>query len=110
MLTKETLATIVDAPIAGSITIRNEAFFETRFSIEYTLDGHQFTEYSENFGSFNARTLPIPEGATSIFLKCEGLFVFAWSTVFTARFDHPVTKCYKVWGTMFSPQHEEIPC
>lgn len=110
MSLRDTLIKSLDASVAGSITVRNEAFFMLRFSIEYTFDGHQFIRHTGDIPQFSAATLAIPEGATSIFLKVEGLFIAHWSIVFTARFEKPVTKCYKVWGTMLSPQHEEVPC
>jgi hypothetical protein len=110
MPTQESLLKILDAPVAGSIFVRNEAFFVVKFSIQYTLGGNQYTQYSPDIPQFNSQMLAIPAGATDIFLKVEGLYLFAWSVIFTARFQEPVTKCYKVWGTMFSPQHEEISC
>lgn len=94
----------------GSIRIRNEAFYLAKFQVSYDLDGRRFHNESGHFGSFENRTVIIPAGAKNILLEAFYRGVFAWSSLFEARWDQPPTKCYKIWGTIFSPQHEEVRC
>jgi hypothetical protein len=94
----------------GSIRIRNEAFYVAKFTVSYNLQGRRYHEESGHFGSFENRTVIVPEGATDILLEVFYRGVFAWSSLFEKRWPSPPTICYKVWGTIFSPQHAEVPC
>ena len=112
MITKENLIKLMGLPIAGVISVTNKTVWnDVRFSLTYTLFGEQFSEYAEPFAPGVTRSLSIPEGATKINLKVEVKLGFNWSDICGPRmFAEPVTKCYKVSGTIFEVTCEEIPC
>jgi hypothetical protein len=107
---KEAVMAHMEATAAGSILVRNSGGYVARFSVSYTLNGHNFTQDSGDFSLGVNKSISIPAGATNIHLKVEEMWGFGWSTIFTANFDAPVTKCYKVYGTTLDPKHEEISC
>lgn len=108
---KEFIVKHLEAPVAGSIKVRNEGGYVARFSVEYTFDNRSVTKHSGDFTLGVNKDLTIPEGATNIYLKVEEYwFIGATSTIFTEKFDTPVTKCYKIWGTTLDPHYAEIPC
>ena len=93
----------------GFITIRNSGGYVAKFTVEYTEGGHRVTKDSGKFTVGTNESVPIPEGATDIFLKVEEYVFFgSTSTVFTERFSGPVKKYYKIWGTTIAPNHCEI--
>lgn len=94
----------------GSIRIRNEAFYVSKFRVSYDLSGRRYEASSGNFGSFENRTVIIPQGATNVLLEVFYHGVFAWSSLFEERWENPPTVCYKIWGTLFSPQHAQVGC
>lgn len=94
----------------GFVRIRNEAFYLSTFRVSYDLGGSRHHENSGDFGSFENRTVIIPDGATNVLLEVFYRGVFAWSSQFEERWDSPPSICYKVWGTIVSPQHAQVPC
>ncbi|MEM1328724.1 MAG: thiol-activated cytolysin family protein [Bacteroidota bacterium] len=95
----------------GAIRIRHEAFYDGRYTVKYTLDGKKTTKSSGNKGQFSTWELSIPAGAVGISLKVEHLSGFSWQPLFSKNFDKLESKkCYKIWGTVFSPQHRAVGC
>lgn len=95
---------------AGTIMVRNSGGYVARFSVSYTLNGHDFTKDSGDFSLGVNKSVDIPAGSTNVRLKVEEMWGFGWSTIFTKNFSGPVTQCYKVYGTTLDPKYEEISC
>lgn len=91
--------------------IRNEGAYLANFSVSYKLQGQNLSQDSGKFILAESRSIALPKGATDIYLKVELLsFINSWITLFTQSFPKPITKCYRIWGTMLNPQCDEITC
>ncbi|MFN3244979.1 MAG: hypothetical protein ACE37K_25985 [Planctomycetota bacterium] len=88
----------------GFITVRNGGGYVAKFKVRYTLAGKKVTKETNNFTLGKNKTLPIPDGASNIFLEVEEYVFFgSTSTIFTEQFDEPPQNYYKIWGTTLSP-------
>jgi len=59
------------AAAAGSVLVRNEGGYVARFTLTYSLDGHEFTQESGDITLGVNKSAWIPAGATEIQLKVE---------------------------------------
>jgi hypothetical protein len=98
------------AAAAGSVLVRNEGGYVARFTLTYSLDGHEFTQESGDITLGVNKSAWIPAGATEIQLKVEENIGWAWSTIFTKSYAVPTTVCFKVWGTTLFPAWAAINC
>lgn len=92
----------------GSILVRCEGGFISRFTLSYEFEGLEFSKHSGNISLGVNKSESVPIGATNLFLKVEEMWGFGWSTIFTQQFAEPVQKCYKVYGTTLNPKWNEI--
>jgi hypothetical protein len=98
----------------GSILIRNQGAFVSRFSVQWQRSGRPATEESGNFPVLAAKSIRIPPDATNVSVKIE-IMTFpepfeTWKTVAVYPFDKPVTKCYEITGETWNANLREIPC
>lgn len=93
------------------LSVQNDAGYLIRFYVRYK-DGnnkpqtHSSGDYSAGF----KREYTLPDGAHDITLDVDFRSVFDWFDFWEKSYDVPTRKCYKVWGTLISKQHQEINC
>ena len=106
----EVLNAEATADKGGMICVTNEGFYIARFTVAYKLGGKDFLRESTHLAPSQRDCIDIPKGATDITVRAFARHVLSWSVIFTEKFDKPVTKCYKVYGTIFDLHHAEIEC
>jgi hypothetical protein len=105
---QKALNAFANATPAGSIIVRNEGGYVARFKVQFVIEGKTITSDSGNFTAGVNKSVDIPSGATSIYLKVEeAWFINSWSTIFTKNFDSPVEKSYTISGTTLNPSWKE---
>lgn len=90
----------------ATISIIHEAGYVAWAEVSY-LDKNGVSRKA-NTGSFSLgfkKDLVLPAGAHNINLNVDYRGVFDWFDFFTQKFTVPVNRCYKIWGTAFSPQY-----
>jgi thiol-activated cytolysin len=95
----------------AKITVQNDAVFVIGFEVRYKdLNNVSRTHSQAGFVSGVVRSFTLPDGAHDITLDVDYLSIASWYDYFEKKFTVPTRKCYKTWGTLFSPQHGEIGC
>lgn len=96
----------------GSILLRNQGAFISRFSMNWQQWGLSTTKESGNFPVLAAKSIEIPPDASEISMKVEIMTFPApletWKTIAVYRFEAPVTKCYEITGQTWSANLREI--
>jgi hypothetical protein len=93
------------------ITVQNDAGFVIGFAVRYKdKDNKNKTHSQAGFVAGVVRSFTLPDGAHDITLDVDFLSVASWYDLFEKKFTVPARKCYKAWGTLFSPQNGEIGC
>ncbi len=94
---------------SGWVAIENEGAFVAKFDVSYTINGQRITEESGYFTTGVTKVIDIPAGATDIVLRAwEEWFIKSWREIFSAHFDGPVCKKYKIYGMNLNPKYEEL--
>ncbi|MDR2643229.1 MAG: hypothetical protein LBC74_10585 [Planctomycetaceae bacterium] len=94
---------------SGSILVRNNGGYVSRFSVSFKLDGKDITVGSGEFTCGVNKSVAIPAAATDIYLKVEeAWFINSWSTIFTKNYSAPLTKSFEIGGTTLNPTWKEI--
>lgn len=88
----------------GFISVKSEAGYVTEVKVSYALNGKRKYKSGKVTAGFT-KEFGIPIGAHSIKLNVEGI---ACGLSFSKSFSTPVTKCYKVWGTIFDTEWREL--
>jgi len=95
----------------AKITIVNEAGYVAWGGVSYTdANGVRKNASTGNLSLGQVGRIDLPAGAHNISLDVDYRSVFDWFDLFTANFEIPTQRCYKVWGTLFSPQYGTITC
>lgn len=95
----------------AKLTVQNDAVFVVGFEVRYKDKDNKSQKFTQaGFVSGVVRSFTLPDGAHDIVLDVDFLSVVSWYDYFERSFSVPVRKCYKTWGTLFSPQHGEITC
>ncbi len=90
----------------GSIRVKCEGGYVAKFTLAYKLEGAVSEKESGDITIGKSKTIPIPPCATDLSLTVEEHTAFSWKTIFTKNYNEPVTKCFRVTGTTFSPSYK----
>ena len=87
----------------GFVTFFNEGGYVATFSMSYKINGMGHEESTGDMDLGNKKVYPIPGAATDVQIKAvaKGL---PSKTVFDLTFSGPPNKCFKTYGTIFSPK------
>ena len=95
----------------AKITVQNDAGFVVGFAVRYKdKDNVKKTHSQAGFVTGVVRSFTLPDGAHDITLDVDFLSVSSWYDLFELEYSVPARRCYKTWGTLFSPQHGPIQC
>jgi hypothetical protein len=87
------------------ITLRNEAGYVANFTITYTLNGSLRSLKSGNVALSWVKAYTIPAGATNINIVAKAVVPLSSDKRITSQnVKAGAVKCFKVYGTVFSPQ------
>ncbi len=99
---------------AGSVLVKNQGTFVSRFSVEWVQDGRPSARQSGNFPVLAAESIEIPADAKDVSVKFEVMTfprpIETWKTVATINFDTPIRKCFELTGTTFDAKLAEVGC
>jgi len=100
----------------GRYGMRNDAtLWIAKFWVYYDLDGAPVTVNSGDILAWQNWAVDVPARATNIWARGEFLNVLNWTNIFrypgSGTTPKPEHKCWRIWGTNWNPQYEEIiPC
>jgi hypothetical protein len=97
-----------------TVSVENMGAYAVRFKIEYTIDGIRQPIYTSPSMLFigNTESVVIPHYSKNIKITMQK-FTLSWSNMFqdaNISTDNSCIKCYKTWGTFFSPKWDHLRC
>ncbi|KAK7591056.1 hypothetical protein V9T40_002669 [Parthenolecanium corni] len=97
---------------AGSVTVKNEASYNSKIVMNYMRSGLMETQNSAEFGSGASQKLQIPDAVSNIYVKVlkflPGSAPSEKYYVFNLDLPMPVHRSYVVRGTMENSTYEDI--